>query len=344
MPDRTPSIAEIAALTARLRALSTAGRAAGPAEVDQFLADKRDLLDRIPSDDRDAEFDRHVVSVSRAAVARDAALEQQDWPAAARLAAETRAAIDATLAAGATRDEIARELDYPGGADALDGPHIDDLLATDSSDAVAHSEIPSPDHVAGDAGDPWAAYRAYTATEAAAELIACGIPPDEAPGVVDRYVDAMTWPRGWSSTDQWQIDDDDLAAMTDEPGLSGADGPTIAAGPVLTAEAAAFTLAGEGRPLDQARDDVARYLDEVSEVLGTPVHAWGLDDADLAALRADRAAESDPTTLDGSSDEEGRREQLNRWHDEDSRAAEAAVDCEAVGRAIDPVASEGPQP
>lgn len=45
-----PSIAEIAALTARLQALSNAGRDADQAEVDRFLADKRDLLDRIDAD------------------------------------------------------------------------------------------------------------------------------------------------------------------------------------------------------------------------------------------------------------------------------------------------------
>src|SRR5205823_440936 len=53
-----PSIAEVAALTARLRALSQAARNADRDEVDHFLADKRDfladkrdLLDRItPAD------------------------------------------------------------------------------------------------------------------------------------------------------------------------------------------------------------------------------------------------------------------------------------------------------
>lgn len=46
-----PSIAEIAALTARLRTLSQAGRDADPAEVDRFVADKREILDRIDADD-----------------------------------------------------------------------------------------------------------------------------------------------------------------------------------------------------------------------------------------------------------------------------------------------------
>lgn len=49
MTDRRsePSIAEIAALTARLRALSAAGAAADPAERERFLAGKHALLARI---------------------------------------------------------------------------------------------------------------------------------------------------------------------------------------------------------------------------------------------------------------------------------------------------------
>jgi hypothetical protein len=53
-PDRpaAPSVAEIAELTARLRALSAAGSAADPAERAAFLADKQALLDRIHAGER----------------------------------------------------------------------------------------------------------------------------------------------------------------------------------------------------------------------------------------------------------------------------------------------------
>ena len=44
---------------------------------------------------------------------------------AARFAAEAREAIAAAVEAGATPAELAWELDYPGGASAMDGPHID---------------------------------------------------------------------------------------------------------------------------------------------------------------------------------------------------------------------------
>jgi hypothetical protein len=47
--DRPPSVAEIAALTRRLRALSAAGRTADPDERAAFLADKAALLARIPA-------------------------------------------------------------------------------------------------------------------------------------------------------------------------------------------------------------------------------------------------------------------------------------------------------
>ncbi|MGH3615386.1 MAG: hypothetical protein ACRDRK_22870 [Pseudonocardia sp.] len=45
--DSSPSVAEIAALTRRLRELSTAGRHADPAARAAFLADKQALLARI---------------------------------------------------------------------------------------------------------------------------------------------------------------------------------------------------------------------------------------------------------------------------------------------------------
>src|SRR5690349_17671032 len=53
MSDTTPSIAEIAALTARLRALSNAGPGADPQERARFLADKDALLARIAAQEPD---------------------------------------------------------------------------------------------------------------------------------------------------------------------------------------------------------------------------------------------------------------------------------------------------
>jgi hypothetical protein len=57
--NNTPSVAEVAALTARLRALTAAGRDADPAERAAFLADKDALLARIaePAVAADVEYD-----------------------------------------------------------------------------------------------------------------------------------------------------------------------------------------------------------------------------------------------------------------------------------------------
>jgi hypothetical protein len=51
-----------------------------------------------------------------------------------------------------------------------------------------------------------------------------------------------------------------------------------------TARDAARELAEEGRT--QAEALVSRYLDDMSERIGVPVHQWGLDAADLDEIRA----------------------------------------------------------
>ena len=56
-------------------------------------------------------------------------IETHGRSAAALFAQQARNAIDAVLAGGGTLDELAYELDYPGGADQLDGPHIDQQIA-----------------------------------------------------------------------------------------------------------------------------------------------------------------------------------------------------------------------
>jgi hypothetical protein len=70
-----------------------------------------------------------LVAVCWAVAARDCAIERGDAPAAARFAEQARDAIDAALAAGTTLPDLAYELDYPGGAVELDGPHIDQQTA-----------------------------------------------------------------------------------------------------------------------------------------------------------------------------------------------------------------------
>jgi hypothetical protein len=89
-------------------------------------------------------------------------------------------------------------------------------------------------------------------------------------------------------TDEPDLDDSDTwIDEADELGRTGGEGPPIDAGPALSAEEAAHELAADGRPLDEARALVRGYLDDVSTQVGAPVHWWGLDEADLAAIRAD---------------------------------------------------------
>ncbi len=68
-------------------------------------------------------------SAGWAVAARDAAIDVEDWASAAQLAADARVKLDTVYAAGASREELAVEWDYPGGADAIDGDHIDHLIA-----------------------------------------------------------------------------------------------------------------------------------------------------------------------------------------------------------------------
>ncbi len=104
----------------------------------------------------------------------------------------------------------------------------------------------------------------------------------ESSGVADAY--GSTHASGY---DWWARETDPTA----EHGLTGAEGPVIVCGPVRSADTAAQVLAARtGRPLDQARADVADYLDQASTRLGTRVDGWGLDDADLDDLAAIKPA------------------------------------------------------
>ena len=124
-------------------------------------------------------------------------------------------------------------------------------------------------------------------------------------------------------------------APTDEHGLAGAEGPALSSGPTLSAEEAAHALTRDGRSLDDARAAVRSYQDATSERLGTPVHTWGLDGADLDAIRAEPASgppavapviplprvDSEQLARSGRDPGEvARRDQLSRWHTADTAA------------------------
>lgn len=94
---------------------------------------------------------------------------------------------------------------------------------------------------------------------------------------------------------------------------------------VWSAATAAEILARDGRPLDQARADVAHYLDRASADLDVPVHGWGLDEADISAIRGERlpltcCIPSPRRPVDDA--DAARRRQLTQWHADDSTVAD----------------------
>jgi hypothetical protein len=86
----------------------------------------------------------HANDVSLAVAARDAAIERADQQMAARFAGEARDAIATAVKAGVTLDELAEEIGYSDGAEAMDGPHIDRQIADmhDNGPAFALGSLP----------------------------------------------------------------------------------------------------------------------------------------------------------------------------------------------------------
>ena len=244
MNDNPPSIAEIAALTARLRALSNAGAAADPAERARFLADKDRLMDRISA------------ASSRA---------EPRPPLRGRDNQQAAAAADTAL------DDAVRDRAEAGGY-ALVGPSARTWRTDPDTgrllEPVSEAEHRTLRHLLGERD------RHHDRTRVDRH--------PRRPGHRQRRHPARRRARHRRATGDGTTDDQPA-----ELGLTGGEGPPIDAGPALTAEEAAHELAADGRPLDEARAVVRGYLDDVSERVGTSVHLWGLDEADLAAMRAD---------------------------------------------------------
>jgi hypothetical protein len=93
--------------------------------------------------DHGPDWHREAVNACWALAARDAAIETGDRAMAARFAAEARQAIAAADDAGATPAELAEELDYPGGAPAMDGPHIDRQITELPESTPTQTRAPS---------------------------------------------------------------------------------------------------------------------------------------------------------------------------------------------------------
>lgn len=92
-----------------------------------------------------------VTSVSWAVAARDAAIELGHTEAAAELAKQAQEAIAAAQDAGISREQLAHELDYPGGAAALDPAAVSDradLQAPSTAEIAARIQALRSDAVA----------------------------------------------------------------------------------------------------------------------------------------------------------------------------------------------------
>lgn len=175
-----------------------------------------------------------------------------------RFLADKQALLDRIAAADQAADirsaDIRAADDSDDGADGEPQRHVHDVVR---NRAVAEGAAGDTDDVGADP-DPWADYRVYTAAEAAAELVARGVPPDQAPGIVDRYIDGMTGDRGWSPQDQWQIDDDDLAAITAPPVESA---PSLSDPPDRAITSARTALAEDVAAEQERRDQLHRWDD-----------------------------------------------------------------------------------
>ncbi|WP_219419615.1 hypothetical protein [Pseudonocardia nigra] len=122
----SPTIAEVTALTRRLRELSAPGRAADPAERAAFLADKDALLARITAAHRDAGGE----PTGAAGAMEDAGVGELHSH---RVPAERIAPVPADQAGSAARDDS--DGWFSGGYDAAHDAYLD---------ALVHADVPGP--------------------------------------------------------------------------------------------------------------------------------------------------------------------------------------------------------
>jgi hypothetical protein len=252
--DNPPSTAEIAALTARLRALSNAGVAADPAERARFLADKDALIARISA----AGLAHHEHSVVRNRTDQQVAEGRDPW--ADYRTYSPAEAVDELVARGVPASEAPGLLDRyldettaPLGRSTAEWDiDEDDLTVIAGAETLDRSREydPSPDVQV----ETWL----QAARNGAAEARNTG-------GAVDAALSDDLTAAAAAGVVELESRYDDLAKTALErdasrpapAGLSRAEGGVLDAGPALTAENAAHELAADGRPLDEARQRFA---------------------------------------------------------------------------------------
>jgi len=243
-------------------------------------------------------WEREAVSASWAVAARDAAVERGEWDAAARFSAQAREAIRGALAAGASIDELAEELDYPGGAARLDGEHIDRLITQHQPGREVPARRVLP-------GRPTAS---DTAATAPADSVAPARNTDsDGPTIT---VDAS----GFDSTAR-------LTAIGEARDVGDTALPHRLQDHEWAAPEISFTPREQstrsGHEHAPADSDAPGWIPErANHTPDAATRATAEPAARVAALREQLTARGG----DGSQDADGgqaRREQLNRWHHDD---------------------------
>lgn len=309
-----PSVREIAALTARLRAISTLGRAVAPAERAQFLADKDALIARITAADTDrsraavrerydaqnaiadavgsgGKHPGYVLSAGRDVVKMPEWMREQARATEAKIAA-------GTYEAGPVDDDWWTEQDqHPRTRDA-----VWDDVGTDGAEPAGRDDptwwAPAgPDEAA------------LSHRDVAAELSERGFTPEQARAAITEYLDETSQRIGLP-VHQWAMDSHDV-------------------------EAIAHTRRPPVPVPEQRHPNTAEHTPTAD-----PTPARGDEPPDYAGERAngDRPADA----------EAERREQLARWQTDDTTAGPGRGDGLGEGRAdsgdvaaIDAVIVEG---
>jgi hypothetical protein len=315
-----------------------------PASVLDALED--DLLDALePEEAARAEL---VASVSWALWARDVAIERGDTDHAVRFARDSREAMAAAEAAGITREQLAAELDYPGGADELDGEHIgigigsgEPLTAAQlagwdtAGDGVAHpgsgtageraDDLWGPLRGGADAAHTHAAIR-NRGTRDPDEFAGVDWPGEPGPRLAypARFDDPCADTSPVPHTEAGDVDRPSGQEWSPPDGWSaratGPDGSTTfeASGYYSDAQIAAAAAAREACEVERAQ-----------ALQDAPWTAQGVTvDTTQGAVTDDPATDNYADFSRGAAAEEdtSRREQLNRWHDDDHITGDGDVD------------------